>query len=310
MAVAVACLLLFLVSLLLSSRRNHKHKLPPGPANLPFIGNLHRFGELPHRSLHKLSQTHGPLMFLKLGTVPAVIASSANTAKEFLKTYDLQCCSRPPLTSLGKLSYGFRDIAFAPYGEQWRELRKLCMVELFSSKKVASFRSIREEEVQRMIDSVSNSSQNHSEINLRKELLSLANNITCRTALGKRYYGEGCNNDGGSRLHKILTETQALFTGFFFADYFPVLGWLDAFTGMKARLEKNFREQDEFYQQVIDEHLNPTMRADQDDMNGDAIDALLDMRKKATHLTFDHIKGVLMVNLFILLQIQIFFSHY
>ena len=72
---------------------------------------------------------------------------------------DLQCCSRLLLTSLRRLGHGFSDVAFSPYGEQWRELRKICMLELFSTKKVSSFRLVREEEVQRMIDSISISSQ-------------------------------------------------------------------------------------------------------------------------------------------------------
>ena len=139
-----------------------------------------------------------------------------------------------------------------------------------------------------MIDSISISSQqNHSEINLYEELLSLANNITCRAALGKSYY-----NDGGRSLHRILSETQALFTGFFFADYIPMLGWLDAFTGMRARLERNFRELDGFYQQVIDGHVDAMMRREDDSRDEDLIDSLLAIKKKAAHLTYDHIKAV------------------
>lgn len=147
--------LLSLCFLFLLSTRNDKQKLPPGPAKLPIVGNLHQFGVLPHRSLYTLSQIHGSLMYLKLGSIPSVVSSSANTAKDFLKTHDLDCCSRPLLTSLDRLSCGSCDIALAPYGEQWRELRKLFTVHLFSSKKVASFRPIREEEVARMINSIS-----------------------------------------------------------------------------------------------------------------------------------------------------------
>jgi len=144
-----------------------------------------------------------------------------------------------------------------------------------------------------MMGSITSQCITSSEINLSEELLTLANNVTCRTALGKRYE-IGSSNNRGEVLHRILGETQALFNGFFFADYFPVLGWLDAFTGVRARLERNFREMDEFYQQVIDDHLELKMRQE-DARVEDAIDALLDLQKKGTHLTHDHIKGVLMV---------------
>ncbi|KAL7117024.1 hypothetical protein ACP275_03G045100 [Erythranthe tilingii] len=56
-------------------------KLPPGPFPLPIIGNLLLLGRNPHRSLAKLSKTYGPLMYLKLGTVQTIVASSPDMAK-------------------------------------------------------------------------------------------------------------------------------------------------------------------------------------------------------------------------------------
>ncbi|KAJ6793578.1 cytochrome P450 71A9-like [Iris pallida] len=243
-------------------------------------------------------------MHLKLGNVPVVVASSADTARAFLKTHDLDCCSRPPLTSLNRLSYGFNDIAFSPYGGQWRELRKVCIIELFSSKKVLSFRPIRQEEVDRMVGSIASQTD---AVDLSEELMSLANHITCRqgkqsnlhtyvtymAAVGKRYHAPG----EGSRLKRILAETEALFMGFFFEDYFPLLGWLDRLTGMRARLERNFSELDGLYQEVIDEHKDPAWRREED-RGEDAIDALLSIQRSGANLTDEHIKGVLM-NIFV-----------
>ncbi|CAN1257872.1 Cytochrome P450 76T24 [Linum perenne] len=64
-------------------------KLPPGPARLPIIGNLHNVGEKPHKSLAELASVHGPLMSLKLGQVTTIVASSAEVAKEILHKHDL-----------------------------------------------------------------------------------------------------------------------------------------------------------------------------------------------------------------------------
>lgn len=169
------------------TQENQPLRLPPGPRKLPIIGNLHQLGTLPHRSLFHLSQNHGPLMHLKLGSMPTVIVSSAETARQFLKTHDLDCCTRPSFTSTSKLSYDCSDIAFSPYGSFWREVRKICIIEFFSTKKVHKFQSIRQEEVERMMESISSSSSSKSSINLSAMLLSLSNDITCRAALGKRY---------------------------------------------------------------------------------------------------------------------------
>ncbi|KAG0469626.1 hypothetical protein HPP92_016326 [Vanilla planifolia] len=66
-------------------RRVAKYKLPPGPTPLPLIGNLHQLGELPHHSLHRLSQKYGPVMLLYLGQLPTLIISGAKAASEVLR---------------------------------------------------------------------------------------------------------------------------------------------------------------------------------------------------------------------------------
>ncbi|WVZ09844.1 hypothetical protein V8G54_014374 [Vigna mungo] len=55
-----------------------------------FIGNLHQLGTLPHRSLQHLSRKHRPLMFLQLGSIPNLVVSSADMAKEIFK-YRFSC---------------------------------------------------------------------------------------------------------------------------------------------------------------------------------------------------------------------------
>ncbi|KVH98452.1 cytochrome P450 [Cynara cardunculus var. scolymus] len=122
--------------------------LPPGPAGLPVIGNLHQL-DTSNLSDHlwRLSKRFGPLMSLRLGRIQTLVVSSAEMAKEILKTNDLIFCTRPVLTGQQKFSYNNKDIAFSPYNEHWRQMRKLCTLHLFSSKQVNSFGSVREEEV-------------------------------------------------------------------------------------------------------------------------------------------------------------------
>ncbi|KAI7733600.1 hypothetical protein M8C21_032453 [Ambrosia artemisiifolia] len=71
------------------------------------------------------------------------------------------------------------------------------------------------------------------------------------------------------------------------------MGWLDHLNGSMARLEKNFNDMDVFYQDLIDEHLNPKGPKQQDDI----VDILLRLKKDDScsfGLTFDHIKAILM----------------
>ena len=127
--------LVLLLPLILLVKRNmvtgrQNKQLPPGPPKLPIIGNLHQLRGSPHRSLSELSKKYGPVMLLQFGCVRSVIISSAEAAEQVLKIHDLHCCSRPPLTGTRKLTYNFSDISFSPYGDYWRQIRKICVVEL------------------------------------------------------------------------------------------------------------------------------------------------------------------------------------
>ncbi|XP_073106935.1 cytochrome P450 71A9-like [Elaeis guineensis] len=216
--------------------------------------------------------------------MPTVVISSAEMAKEVMKTRDLDFCSRPRLVTADKLSYNYSTIRFSPYGGYWREMRKICILEPFSAKRVQSFQFIREEEISLMINSISHSSA--TPINLSKLMMTLANNIICRAAMGKKYQ-EGDYEKG--IFHKLLHETQALVGSFYIADFFPSIGWMDKLTGLAGRLEKNFRMLDAFYEQVIREHLDPQrMRPEHEDI----VDVLLRLQKDG-HETKDHIKAVL-----------------
>ncbi|KAL6316412.1 hypothetical protein AAG906_018115 [Vitis piasezkii] len=76
------------------------------------------------------------------------------------------------------------------------------------------------------------------------------------------------------------------------------MGWLDKLTGLTARLEKTFRDMDLFYQEIIEDHLKPDRKKQEQE---DITDVLIGLQKDnsfAIDITWDHIKGVLM-NIFV-----------
>ncbi|KAL4271711.1 hypothetical protein GQ457_13G000040 [Hibiscus cannabinus] len=275
---------------------SHGSNLPPGPPALPLIGHLHMMmfdNSPPHVFFWKLSQKYGPLLFLRFGFKPAIVVSTAKMAEEVLKTHDLDCCSRPSLRGTHRLTYNSIDVAFSPYNSYWREMRKLCVVHLFS--RVQQYRPIREDEVARLMDKISQFSGDSKPVNLSDELMALSSTIICRVGFGKRYAEKGAER---RRFHALLDGTQVLITSFCFADFFPLLGWVDRLTGFHNRLEKNFKELDIFYQELIDEHLDPNRIKPEET---DIVDLLLQLYKTNDfpfELTMDHVKAILM-NVFI-----------
>ncbi|KAL2514845.1 Cytochrome [Forsythia ovata] len=242
--------IIFLFKWYFNTGSTARKRLPPSPPKLPVIGNLHQVGLYPHRSLQALSKRYGSLMMLHLGNVPAVIVSSADAAREIMKNQDLIFSSRPKSRVPDEVVYGSKDIAFAPYGEHWRQVRSICVLQLLSNKRVQSFRFIREEETSLMINKIRSSSP--SLINLSDILVSLANSIVCRVSLGWKY------SDGEviRKLELMYKEFMELSGTFNPGDYIPGLKWINRINGFDARVEKLAKLFDDFWEGVIEEHRN------------------------------------------------------
>ncbi|XP_039140947.1 premnaspirodiene oxygenase-like [Dioscorea cayenensis subsp. rotundata] len=227
-------------------------KLPPGPWQLPIIGSLHHLlsvngGSLPHHKLAQLAKEHGPLMYLKLGQFSTIVVSSREVAKEIFKTHDVCVSDRPSIASADAVTYGAKEVIFGRYGDNWRQLKKICVLELLSQKRVQSFKSIRENEVFNLMLTVQNHYSSSSPVNITEELYSLANNVITRAVIGDR-----CKNQ--KRFLEVVEEVVELVTGFDLADLFPSLTWLTWLAGNTRKIKKNQRELDEFLDAILRDH--------------------------------------------------------
>ncbi|KAE8009552.1 hypothetical protein FH972_005983 [Carpinus fangiana] len=253
--------LLFFISFLYAFKRirSGKPNLPPSPPKLPIIGNLHQLGTLPYRSLHALSNKYGPLMFLNLGHTPTLVVSSGDMAREMLKTHDVVFSNRPKITAANALLYGCTDVGFSPYGEYWRQARRICVLELLSLKRVQSFQYVREEEIEVLMKKIRKSCSKGNSVDLSKMLMATSNNIVSRCVLGKTFEEE----EGKSTFEHLSRRIMVHLGAFCFGDFFPFLGWIDVLTGFIPSLKATFRELDALFDQAIEEHK--TFETDDDE---------------------------------------------
>ncbi|KAJ0974855.1 hypothetical protein J5N97_016820 [Dioscorea zingiberensis] len=251
-----------LLLLLLSSRRR-RQKLPPGPWQLPILGNIHQLGLIAHRSLLHLAEKHGPLMYLQLGRIPTIVVSSPDIASEILKTLDLAFASRPSTSpSVAKFWYGGR---MAKYDEHWRQIRKFGRLKIYNMKQVQSFRRVREDEVDVLIQTIRRSSS--SPVNLRKLFVFMTNNITSREAFGKRISDDGeCNWRPD---HDLFKEILQLLGQFSIRQLLLPLEWLHKRSGLKEKLEKTFERMDQLFEREIEKHCSCSNRDGDGDGDGD-----------------------------------------
>ncbi|KAK1360932.1 hypothetical protein POM88_045406 [Heracleum sosnowskyi] len=212
-------IILALLVVILLPKESHQN-LAPSPPMLPFLGNIHQIGKLPHYSMYKLAQKYGPIMHLKLDARGQGLTRMVNIiAKEAADP------SRKP-------------------------------------------------------------------IQINERIFSLTKKFICDVAFGTSYEVDKLKD---SEIERTFIEANALFSSFWASDFFPSFGWIvDTLTGVQRKLDRSFNEFDQFYEAVINEHLDPNRPKSEHE---DITDGLIAMSKDPTcpvRLTKDHIKAVFM----------------
>ncbi|KAL6975219.1 hypothetical protein U1Q18_024014 [Sarracenia purpurea var. burkii] len=281
MVSSISLLLSFLLFVLMvvkytktTKSKSSTPKLPPGPWRLPLIGNMHQLvGSLPHHTVGNLAKKYGPLMHLQLGEVSTIVISSPEIAKEVLKTHDIIFAQRPSILAAKILTYDYKDIVFSPYGDYWKQMRKICAMELLSLKRVQTFRGIREEEVSNLVSSISANAR--LPINLSKEVSSMTYGIVSRAMFGRK-----CKDQ--DEFFSILKDATILASGFNIVDMFPSIKLLHVVSGTRQTLEKMHERIDQILQKIINEHRDNRQgitKNEKGEANEDLLDALLGIQK-------------------------------
>ncbi|KAE8780411.1 Cytochrome P450 71C4 [Hordeum vulgare] len=264
-------------------------RLPPSPPALPIIGHLHLIGALPHVSLRGLAKKHGAdVMLLRLGAVPTLVVSSPCAAQAVLRTHDHLLASRPPSVVSDIIMYGSSDIAFAPYGEYWRQARKLVTTHMLSDNKVQYFRSAAMEEVSMAMAKINEAATGGGTVDMSELLNSFSNDMVCRIVSGKFSL-----KDGRSKLFReLMNDTSRLLGGFNLEEYFPALGRVGVLKRMVyAKAERARNRWAELLDKVIDDRVSKGKSASQH-KDGDFVDILLSVQQEYG-LTREHMKALL-----------------
>lgn len=268
------------------ANNNGELHLPPGPGQLPVIGTLHHLalsGQLPHRAMRDLARRHGPVMLLRLGSVPTLVVSSREGAREVMKTHDTTFATRPLSTTLRVLTNGGRDIVFAPYGDYWRQVRKIAVTELFTSRRVLSFRAVRQDEVAAMLRAIATATA-PLQVEMHWRLSAFVADSTGRAVIGDR-----CKERDVFLWE--LDRSMRLSAGFNPADLWPssrLACWL---SGAVRRAEECRDTVYGILDGIIQEHLQRVGGGDED-----LLDVLLRIQKEGGlqfPLDMDAIKSII-----------------
>lgn len=223
---ALLILLLFLLPLIFFLVRRPPYKnLPPGPYAWPIIGNVNaKLNKAPHLALTELGRTHGHLMLLRFGLQPIVMANTHEAAMEVLKTHDKTLAGRYTPHSLRMKNHIQHSLVWADCTDNWKALRRISRVELFSTKMLDAQMRSREEKVSELVSFLSR--KEGEAVKLTDGVFGTLLNILGHVVFSKDVFDF---NEKGDKvgMQRLIRELLVIGASPNMADFYPFLGGLD-----------------------------------------------------------------------------------
>nr|TKS07549.1 hypothetical protein D5086_0000113140 [Populus alba] len=261
-----ALILVFLYGFWKILARNSESKKPnraPEPSGAwPILGHLPSLvGKDPAcKTLGAIADKYGPIYSLKFGIHRTLVVSSWETVKDCLNTNDRVLATRAGIAAGKHMFYDNAAFALAPYGQYWRDVRKLATLQLLSNQRLEMLKHVRVSEVDTFIKGLHNFYAGNvgspAKVNISKLLESLTFNINLRTIVGKRYCSSTYDKENSEpwRYKKAIKKALYLSGIFVMSDAIPFLEWLD-YQGHVSAMKKTAKELDAVIRNWLEEHL-------------------------------------------------------
>ncbi|KAK2664785.1 hypothetical protein Ddye_003359 [Dipteronia dyeriana] len=291
--VAVFAVILFLWNLKNWGKR--VPPLPPGPRGLPIIGYLPFLGTHMPKTFTKLAGIYGPIYKLWLGNKLCVVVSSPSIAKELVRDQDTIFANRDHPSVAATVLHGGKDIAFLPYGPEWRKLRKLFVSKMMGNASLDACYSLRKQEVKKIIRDVYNRSG--KAIDIGELSFSASVNVIQNILWGFTLQGENTANLR-EELREFYSELVIVFGATNISDIFPVLSRFDI-QGIAKRSKKVSIQFEKIIDSAIERSKNiAAIRGGwNNDGKKDFLQILLELQEhedSATSITMTQLRAMLL----------------
>ncbi|KAB1207783.1 Cytochrome P450 82G1 [Morella rubra] len=197
-------------------------------------------------------------------------------AKEFLSTSDRIFATRARITTGKYIGYNNAIFSLAPHGQYWRDMRKMAVLELLSTRPIETHKHVRASEVESLIKDLYSLSRNNKVVTISQLFEHMAFNIILRLLVGKRFssseYGEKTSE--GCRIRSGIKEALYLFGVFVMSDAIPYLEWMD-FQGHVSSMKRTAKKLDSVLDIWLNEHLQQKSESKISEGETDFVDAML-----------------------------------
>uniref|UniRef100_A0A7N0TQS3 Cytochrome P450 n=1 Tax=Kalanchoe fedtschenkoi TaxID=63787 RepID=A0A7N0TQS3_KALFE len=287
LVVALISVFIFLKTLMISHHNNSV--TPPSPPYcLPILGHFHLLNPtkipLLHLTYQALSAKYGDTLLLRFGTRRILLLSSATAVERCFVQNDVIFANRPETLSTEIIGYNRSNMGSAPYGDHWRNLRRVAAINIFSAACIRLSAAVRRSEVQFTVRALLREADptRKVRVDLNAVMTKLAIRIVGKLVAGKVYEGVG----------ELFSPGRVLSM----CDYMPVLRWI-GYGGIERKLREVRKKRDEFLQGLIDEFRQEKSRFSPEKNSGSVktvLEAFLGLQEAEPEVyTDDIIKGMM-----------------
>ncbi|KAF8682001.1 hypothetical protein HU200_045457 [Digitaria exilis] len=263
--------------------------LPPGPATLPFIGNMHQLiwnKSSVLRWIHRvLTDMGADVITLKLGSVHVIVVASPEIAREVLRKNEPVFFSRPPTFASNLFSYGYKSTSLTVVEAQWRKMKRVLTSEVLSPAMEFQLHGRRVLEADHLVRYVhgqlKTTTQDGGCIDVRHVARHYCGNVIRRLVFGRRRFVDGreyspamsvAGADEQEHVDALFTLVNYVYS-FCVSDYYPGLVGLDL-DGHEKVARGVMRTLDRLHGPVIDQRVREWSRRREEGNKRGAADIL------------------------------------
>ncbi|KAI3856113.1 hypothetical protein MKW98_016146 [Papaver atlanticum] len=223
-----------------------------------------------------MSDKYGSIFMVRFGMYPTLVVSSWELSKECFTTNDRCLANRPPSAAGKYLTSAL--FCFSSYGPYWREIRKICTLQLLSRRRLELLKHVPYSEIDNCIKRLhgrwmktpnqmkqSCAAAASIKVDMSQLFGELTMNGVLRMVIGKTLLLKDDNDENypndyhnkdiaeGQKLHKTITEFTKLAGVSVASDVLPFLGRLDI-DGNKKHMKRIAKEMNLVADKWLEEH--------------------------------------------------------
>jgi len=230
-------------------------------------------------------------MTIKLGTITTIVISSPEAAKEALQKNDQLLSGRQIPDTVKASGHYAESVVWLPASDKWKQLRKVCTVQMFSAHKLDAGQLHRRKKVDELVSFIHQSCRQGHSVDIGKAAFTTVLNLISSTlfSVDLAHHDEGSSQEFRDLVWGVMEETGKPNV----SDFFPALMWFDP-QFARQRISGYFSRLFAIFDSMVEERTQATASPVASSPSNDMLDSLINL-KESGELSRHEIKSLLLV---------------